>query len=374
MTRNGSGHDTAANSTGSPPTQGAPPRRTVGYPTYTIADQRRMEMAIMKFRTNPMRALALLPTPGFPHQRYPLAFAVAPPVAEILSRYAETHQEQPLSWHIIASFPNPPFTQEQHEHLRKIRRQRVEALQSVESKMAELTRTLQSQPPPPNVPQINALYNRYSTLRNTFLLEVKLRSFHDFSINNLPSEVLTEIFRLALLDQPRPMMDIALTRAALSQVCRLWRNIVCTDVTLWSTIRVIDAYPWRLTQQHIDRCGASHIDIRVDDNERQRYRNLPLRGQEWQSLINLLFTKLSQIRILILSNAELDGMHYVTDKLQVAGRDIPMRMERLELHLEAPNARAPARAFEKFDSVPLFGGRDVDALSWLTLKGVPFEW
>lgn len=347
----------------SPPVSG--PSRTA-----MELDDMREASADRLCRTDPARAIAIYPASRYCRQRYPPLFAVPNDhFAEILSRYPHRDQEGAMITHMLSGYPEPPMTLQQRERSLRLRNERRQMLQVIEGKLDSMVKILRAQPPPPNAPALRDMIDKSSLLRNSLILEVKLRSWQTFPFNDLPPEILDEIFRYAIHDAGG-IMDTVRTRAHLSQVCRLWRNVVNTDATLWNSLLVVDEYPWRLTEQHIERSGSTSIDIRVNDQERIDRGSRPLCGREWRALVDVLFTKLPQIRALLLDIRDVEDMHYVTARLEAVASGVPLRLERLELYVQRPWLGQPSTD----KPAVLFGGCDVASITSLSLKGIPLDW
>ncbi|KAI5835967.1 hypothetical protein K523DRAFT_359653 [Schizophyllum commune Tattone D] len=319
---------------------------------------------------DPMRSVSMYPT--WNGKRHPVTFAAPPHISEILSRYPPQYQADAYARFIMEGLPTPPFTDAHIAENDRLLAKNIGLIAHCTAQIPSMSKPLMMNPMPPNAPALRDMVQKVTLLRNSLMTENNIRSWLKFRINSLPPEVLADIFSYVVWS-PGATIDIIRNRASISQVCRLWRGIATTDVTLWNSLRVIDDYPWRLTEQHIVRSGDGFIDIRIDEDERIRQGKPPLRGKVWESLIDLICTKLSQIRSFIVSHGDVEGMIYITEKMQAAAMGIPMRMERLEMHLSG-NDMPGAVDLTNCKSVPLFGGRNVESLTWLTLKGIPVNW
>lgn len=80
------------------------------------------------------------------------------------------------------------------------------------------------------------------------------------SINRLPTEVLSTIFRLAV----GPIKTTDLHEVLnLSSICRYWRAIVLNHGAMWSSIRLIGRDPSFVTQQ-VERCRGVPLNPFID--------------------------------------------------------------------------------------------------------------
>lgn len=322
----------------------------------------------------------MYPAQYYHAQRYPLRFIPRHPAyKDILTRYPPDQQHEPMVLYFISLLPEPPATEEQITQCRAaLERSRV-LIYRLNQKLFELSHLHAAQNQAndlANAEKTLAELQRMAAFRSTSEVEELVLRWWNFPINQLPPEVLADIFRLAIYDTRGPV-ELALTRTRIASVCHTWREVAVSDMTLWNTIRVFENYPWTMTAMQVERSGTTFLDIRVDDDE-QRGRGFgAMQGDKWVALINILFRKLSQIRMLIVNVKDMTAMFYLIDKLRAA-KDQPMMLERLELfgggqpYMIMPGADFEPKEYRQ--PMALFDGYDVPSLTFLTLKGVQLDW
>ena len=86
-----------------------------------------------------------------------------------------------------------------------------------------------------------------------------------FRFNELPMEVLTEIFRYAACSPPYYVLLGAVIR--LTHVCRLWRSVVIADRRIWNSVCFGNPNYVERTFTLMGRAGPTNIDIQIRDTE-----------------------------------------------------------------------------------------------------------
>ncbi|KAH9486490.1 hypothetical protein JR316_0000555 [Psilocybe cubensis] len=203
-------------------------------------------------------------------------------------------------------------------------------------------------------------------------LDYRIRFYRIFRINDLPTEILTNIFHLVAWSAPDPRAAVA-ARLWLTSTCRHWRTVAIQDSTLWNAIwfrRPPDfsqAYTW------LERAGNAAIDVRINDTVEH-----PLTLESTTVLINRLFEKLSNIRVLIIVVQDWDPALTIIHALRrVAQEGLPMIMERFELHRAGSAYVQIGTGYEPSfytEAIPLFGGAVVPSFRYLSLNGVHVDW
>ncbi|PPQ82645.1 hypothetical protein CVT25_007575 [Psilocybe cyanescens] len=203
-------------------------------------------------------------------------------------------------------------------------------------------------------------------------LDYRIRFYRIFRINDLPTEILTNIFHLVAWSAPDPRAAVS-ARLWLTSTCRHWRTVAIEDSTLWNAIwfrkppNFNQAYTW------FERAGNSAIDIRINDTAEQ-----PLTLESTSQLIGRLFEKLSNIRVLIIVVQDWDPALFIIHALRrVAQENLPMVMERFELHRAGSAYVQIGTGYEPSfysQTVPLFGGVTVPSFRYLSLNGVHVDW
>jgi len=125
-------------------------------------------------------------------------------------------------------------------------------------------------------------------------IHYKVRFWRTFRLNDLPTEIITNIFRYVVWSSINPSEDIN-GRLWLTWTCRHWRAVALEDSTLWSGIWFRDLPPFERSFTWINRAGVTPLDIRINDQEGHQFND-----REMGVLLDKLFTKLPYIRMLII--------------------------------------------------------------------------
>ncbi|KNZ77002.1 hypothetical protein J132_07904 [Termitomyces sp. J132] len=184
-----------------------------------------------------------------------------------------------------------------------------------------------------------------------------------FRINDLPTEILTNIFRLIVWPVPNPSTGI-LWRLWLTWTCRRWRQVALGDCTLWNAIWFRDRPPFKRSWAFLERAGTSTLDLRISSED-----TTPISLAEMDHLLNRLLTCLSQIRILIYIGSSWEHIALLLDKLRAA--DVPLAIERLEIHRLG---RIDYGTYGYIQPTALFNGKGTPRLHYLSLSGVHIDW
>ncbi|KAF8973503.1 hypothetical protein BDZ97DRAFT_1751547 [Flammula alnicola] len=199
-------------------------------------------------------------------------------------------------------------------------------------------------------------------------LDYRIRFFRIFRVNDLPSEILTNIFRFVCWSAPDPRINIK-WRLWLTSTSRHWRTVAIEDQTLWNAIWLMDTPRFERSLTWLDRAGNTAIDIRINETEHQPWSLAMTRY-----IVDKIFTKLSNIRVMIVVLKEWDALLYILHSLRrVAEENLPMVMERLELHRAGPAFVQMGRGFEPsfyLTPIPLFGGAVVPSFRYLSINDV----
>ncbi|KAG2756436.1 hypothetical protein P692DRAFT_20825678 [Suillus brevipes Sb2] len=242
------------------------------------------------------------------------------------------------------------------------------------NKMMKIQRIIQRQGSATNDdPRFIYLYDDMRFKRNIFY-------WRNFRMNDLPPEIITHIFRIAVWSTSTPAEGTHI-RLLLTSVCAKWRRLMIEDCTLWSAIWFRDPPPYERSLEWFKRAGGAPLDIRInehdadwkskDDDWSYKEDDHRFTTEQMEELMDKLFVKVSQIRMLVLVVDNWPPALVVLDKLQeaaYAGKTI--NMERLEIHRMGQPfvwlgpGRTPA---------VLFGGQ-TRALRYLCLSGVHIDW
>ncbi|KAJ7678240.1 hypothetical protein DFH06DRAFT_1291500 [Mycena polygramma] len=208
-----------------------------------------------------------------------------------------------------------------------------------------------------------------------------LRYFRLFRVNDLPTEIISNILRLVVWDSMKRPVD---ARLRVTWTCRRWREIALSDATLWNAIwfrgsgaRIDRAWAW------FERARQSPLDVRIDgdpstdaDDEAEIDSDLPLitAAAMGEMLVRLL-TKLPTIRMLIVVVEDWESALTVLDLLTAKGPSGVPVLKRFELHRGGLRTEdRKTLAWPGIMSQPFLGGAVAPSLEYLSLNGVPIDW
>ncbi|KIL71459.1 hypothetical protein M378DRAFT_65319 [Amanita muscaria Koide BX008] len=211
---------------------------------------------------------------------------------------------------------------------------------------------------------------------NLFVARVRYRPVFCrlFRINDLPDDVLTDVFRLVVWTGPSPAISNN-WRLWLTWVCTKWRKMVTSDPTLWNAIWFRDPYPFARSFTWFDRSGTTPLDIRITDTLVAKYDKKTM-----NEVLDRLFTKISQIRILIVIVEDWEPALVVVNRLQIVAEwNCPMILERIEVHRSGAHYLqiddVPDSVAEELKPpAPLFGGVHLPTFNSLSLNGLFLDW
>jgi hypothetical protein len=193
-----------------------------------------------------------------------------------------------------------------------------------------------------------------------------------FRVNDLPLEIFTNILRYVVWST-NDSAEGLMYRLHLTWVCKQWRRMAIADQTLWSVVWMRDRAPYLRSQVWLDRAGSTPLDIRI--NERANEPRFDRKTMEW--LLNVLFPKLSQIRMLIVIVDTWEPALILLRKLQKAGEmRIPINIERFELHRAGRPYVWGGPGYEaKLVKNPIvFCAGKAPRLKYIALNGVYVDW
>ncbi|KAJ7161423.1 hypothetical protein C8R43DRAFT_334660 [Mycena crocata] len=211
-----------------------------------------------------------------------------------------------------------------------------------------------------------------------------LRYFRLFRINDLPTEIISNILRFVVWDSMKRPVD---ARLRITWTCRRWREIALEDSTLWNAVwfrgagtRIDRAWTW------FDRARQAPLDIRIDgdpageddDDQPESIIDLsdqPMTAGDMRQMLVRLFTKLSTIRMLIIVVDDWKSALVVLEMLRACGPSgVPM-LQRFELHRGGlKNEDRQSLAWPNVIPLPFLGGAVAPSLAYLSLNGVPIDW
>ncbi|KAG5647762.1 hypothetical protein DXG03_008485 [Asterophora parasitica] len=194
-----------------------------------------------------------------------------------------------------------------------------------------------------------------------------------FRMNDLPNEIITNIFRYIVWSVPDPRAGV-LWRLWLTWTCRRWRTIALDDHTLWNAIWFRDKWPFERSWCWFERSGSAPLDIRIS-----RESGIKITGEQMGQLMDRLLTKLSSIRMLLIMVEDWDPALVAVAKLRTAGQmpGVALSMERFELHRTGSPYVQIGSGYEPSDfrePMALFGGAPSPRLKTLSLNGIHVDW
>jgi hypothetical protein len=224
----------------------------------------------------------------------------------------------------------------------------------------------------PNGPRFPQDFIRLLALRNLWYWRI-------FRINALPTEILANIFRYIVWSTAKPQVGVQY-RLWLCATCQHWRNVALADSTLWTAIWFRDLPPYERSLAWFERAGDGPLDLRInerDANLENREDDHKFTGEEMASLLDKLFTKLPQIRMLIVIVDTWPPALAVLDKLRTAGEQgVPINMERFELHRAGRPYVWIGPGYEPDDHrnpIALCGGK-APKLKYVCLNSIHVDW
>ncbi|KIJ66273.1 hypothetical protein HYDPIDRAFT_186700 [Hydnomerulius pinastri MD-312] len=200
-----------------------------------------------------------------------------------------------------------------------------------------------------------------------------------FRFSDLPPEIISNIFRLVVWSTPQPQ-DAVTQRLRLTWICRTWRQQAIGDATLWNAIWFRDAPPYERSLEWFKRARTARLDIRlneIDPKWTKNEDNHKFTAEQMSDLLDILFTKIAQIRMLVVIVDNWPPALTVIQKLQAAGNaGMPINIERLEIHRMGTPYVWIGPGFDTKghrDPAILFGGQ-TRALKYLLLSGIHIDW
>lgn len=126
----------------------------------------------------------------------------------------------------------------------------------------------------------------------------KVLAWQMFRVNELPAELLVEIFRYVVLST-HVMRGEATQKLRLTWVCRRFREVAIGDGVLWGRILFTDPAPWPRSLTFFERAAEAPLDICINDIAFPKV--LKINHQQVMHLVQVLETKAHNIRSLIFS-------------------------------------------------------------------------
>lgn len=206
----------------------------------------------------------------------------------------------------------------------------------------------------------------------TARIDYRFRFWRTFRLNDLPAEILTNIFRYVTWSSTDANAGVK-GRLWLTWTCKHWRTIALEDPTLWNAIWFRDLPPFERSLAWFDRAGVAPLDIRINDHGEFHFND-----KDMNTLLTKLFTKISNIRILIIVVEDWEPVLVVLDKLRSASRSgVPLAIERFELHRTGSPYIQLGEGYQPSSyllPIPLFGAAQTTFLRYVSLNGVHVDW
>jgi hypothetical protein len=198
-------------------------------------------------------------------------------------------------------------------------------------------------------------------------LEYKIHFGRIFRINDLPPNILTDIFQYIIWSSMGQNQRVN-WHLWLTWVCRHWREVAFSDPMLWNAIWFYDAPKFERSFAYFERSAGAPLDIRINA--------IPLSLAEMQYLLNRLFEKISNLRTIVLVLQEWNVILFVLQAFcAVKEKNIPMILERFAMHRTGSNVQIGAgQEYSYFNPISLFGGATVPSLKYLCLNGIHIDW
>lgn len=203
-------------------------------------------------------------------------------------------------------------------------------------------------------------------------LDYRVRFGRIFRINDLPPEVLTNIFRYVIWSATSPDYGVR-WRLWVTWVCRHWRAIALADPMLWNAIWFKDLPHLERSFAWLERSADAPLDIRINDTKER-----PISLPTVHTLLKKLFDKISNIRVFILILQDWDPILVVLDAFRVVQeKSLPMILERFEMHRSGSPYVQLGSGYEPnfyLKPIPLFGGTPLPFFNYLSLNAVHIDW
>ncbi|KAG8219525.1 hypothetical protein J3R82DRAFT_475 [Butyriboletus roseoflavus] len=199
-----------------------------------------------------------------------------------------------------------------------------------------------------------------------------------FRFMDLPPEIISNIFHLVVWSANHPSEGVK-QRLHLTWVCKAWRRLMTEDPMIWNAIWFHDTPPYERSWEWFKRAGSARLDIRINEagSKRNGVRDFPqFTAEQMSDMLDKLFTKLSQIRMLVIIVDNWPPALTVLQKLQTAGNaGTPINIERLEIHRSGMPYVWIGPGFDTQghrDPAVLFGGQ-TRHLQYLCLSGIHID-
>ncbi|KAH9044548.1 hypothetical protein EDB85DRAFT_2079995 [Lactarius pseudohatsudake] len=204
----------------------------------------------------------------------------------------------------------------------------------------------------------------------------KVLLWRTFPFDSLPAEIIINIFRYAIWSTPSSFEGVLL-RFRLTWVCQSWRHIVVNDQTLWNTIWFKDSkIGYSRSKLFFERAGTATLDLRIEDDDKTRVNpDQPMTGETMHQIMDIITTKASQLRMLIVVVEMWPPVLVLLDRLHKSSKSL-RQLERVEIHRTGRPYRWDGPDFPLSDyhhALTLCNGHTSEVTS-LCLNGLHLNW
>lgn len=204
----------------------------------------------------------------------------------------------------------------------------------------------------------------------------KVLLWRTFPFDSLPAEIIVNIIRYAIWSTPSSFEGVLL-RFRLTWVCRSWRHIVVNDQTLWNTIWFKDSkIGYSRSKLFFERAGTATLDLRIEDDDKTRVNpDQPMTGETMHQIMDIITTKASQLRMLIVVVEMWPPVLVLLDRLHRSSKSL-RQLERVEIHRTGRPYRWDGPDYPLSDyhhALTLCNGHTSEVTS-LCLNGLHLNW
>ncbi|KAH9004084.1 hypothetical protein EDB86DRAFT_2130385 [Lactarius hatsudake] len=204
----------------------------------------------------------------------------------------------------------------------------------------------------------------------------KVLLWRTFPFDSLPAEIIVNIFRYAIWSTPSSFEGVLL-RFRLTWVCQSWRQIVVDDQTLWNTIWFKDSkIGYSRSKLFFERAGTATLDLRIEDDDKTRVNpDQPMTGETMHQIMDVITTKASQLRMLIVVVEMWPPVLVLLDRLHRSSKSL-RQLERVEIHRTGRPYRWDGPDYPLSDyhhALTLCNGHTSEVTS-LCLNGLHLNW
>ncbi|KAH6917001.1 hypothetical protein BKA70DRAFT_319518 [Coprinopsis sp. MPI-PUGE-AT-0042] len=263
-----------------------------------------------------------------------------------------------LAGRYLEPFEPGPLTQTQINYTRYETQELLRAIRELERRKAALA------------PAVN------STVESSLFLNrmnYRLRLGRLFRINDLPREILKEIFHYVVWSWPDPTRGHK-SREAVAGTCTLWREMMLADPNMWNVIWFKDdsgGCNIEKAKLWFQRSAAAHKWIRISDGREAH----PMTSENMREIVSTINTSWSTVKVLVVILHHWDPCNILLAALQQVNREMePMVLSRLEMHRTSHPYISVGSNQPALEAPSLFGGASVPTLRHFALQGIHINW